>query len=209
MFVGTGTLLADDPALTARAETGGLLVPAERRPVPVVLGRRPIPSGARILEHPALAARGLAEPIRLTGDDLAADLAELHERGIRRLFVEGGPAVASSLIAAGLVDEVLIYLAPALLGGPRLRRHRRRRHVRHPAPAHPPPGAVGRRPAREGRARTGGRAASTRRARRIRHSDHPHHRREGALMLLIEEVGEIVAVEPWAIRCGSPCAARS
>lgn len=120
ILVGTGTLLADDPALTARAETGGLLVPAEQQPVPVVLGRRPVPSGARVLEHPALAARGLAEPIRLTGDDLAADLAELHERGIRRLFVEGGPAVASSLIAEGLVDEVLIYLAPALLGGPRL-----------------------------------------------------------------------------------------
>jgi len=120
ILVGTGTLLADDPALTARAETGGLLVPAGQQPVPVVLGRRPIPSGARILVHPALAARGLDGPIRLTGDDLAADLAELHHRGIRRLFVEGGPAVASSLIAAGLVDEVLIYLAPALLGGPRL-----------------------------------------------------------------------------------------
>ncbi|MFT4232407.1 MAG: dihydrofolate reductase family protein, partial [Leucobacter sp.] len=47
-------------------------------------------------------------------------LAELRARGFRRLFVEGGPTVASALIAAGLADEVLVYLAPALLGGPRL-----------------------------------------------------------------------------------------
>ena len=120
ILVGTGTLIADDPALTSRAETGGLLVPAEEQPVPVVLGHREIPSGARILEHPALEARGLAGPIRLSGDDLAADMAELAARGVRRLFVEGGPAVASSLLAAGLVDEVLVYVAPALLGGPKL-----------------------------------------------------------------------------------------
>ncbi|GAB2563601.1 bifunctional diaminohydroxyphosphoribosylaminopyrimidine deaminase/5-amino-6-(5-phosphoribosylamino)uracil reductase RibD [Leucobacter ruminantium] len=120
ILVGTGTLLADDPALTARDADGGLLVPAAEQPVPVVLGHRPIPRGSRVLQHPALAARGLGEPVRLRGDDLAADLAGLAELGVRRLFVEGGPAVASSLIAAGLADEVLVYLAPALLGGPRL-----------------------------------------------------------------------------------------
>lgn len=120
ILVGTGTLLADNPALTARAEMGGLLVPPAEQPVPVVLGHREIPADARIREHPALAGRGLAGPIRLTGDDLAADLAALHGMGIRRLFIEGGPAVASSFIAADLVDELLVYVAPALLGGPRL-----------------------------------------------------------------------------------------
>lgn len=120
ILVGTGTLLADDPALTARAELGGLLVPPAEQPVPVVLGHREIPANARVREHPALAARGLTEPIRLTGDDLAADLASLHAAGIRRLFIEGGPTVASSFIAAGFVDDALIYVAPALLGGPRL-----------------------------------------------------------------------------------------
>jgi diaminohydroxyphosphoribosylaminopyrimidine deaminase/5-amino-6-(5-phosphoribosylamino)uracil reductase len=73
-----------------------------------------------VREHPALAARGLAEPIRLAGDDLAADLAGLADRGIRSVFVEGGPAVAGSFIEAGLADELLVYVAPALLGGPRL-----------------------------------------------------------------------------------------
>lgn len=130
ILVGTGTLLADDPALTARSEApgdesapagaDGLLVPPAEQPVPVIVGRRPIPEGARVLDHPALAARGLAAPIRLTGDDLAAELASLSELGIRSVFVEGGPAIVSSLIAAGLVDELLVYVAPALLGGPRL-----------------------------------------------------------------------------------------
>lgn len=120
ILVGTGTLLADDPALTARGADGGLLVPADAQPIPVVLGRRAIPAGAAIRRHPALAAHGLAEPIRFDGDDPARHLADLHERGIRHLFVEGGPTIASALLAAGLVDDVLVYVAPALLGGPRL-----------------------------------------------------------------------------------------
>lgn len=120
ILVGTGTLIADDPALTARAETGGLLVPAAEQPIPIIVGHRKIPAGSRVLQHPALAAHGLEAPIRIPGDDLAAELAELHARGIRRVFVEGGPSIASALIAAGLADEVLVYLAPALLGGPKL-----------------------------------------------------------------------------------------
>lgn len=119
ILVGTGTLLADDPALTARAETGGLLVPAHEQPVPVVVGHRDIPDHARVRQHPALASRGLEAPLQYSGDDLVAMLTDLHSRGFRRLFVEGGPSIASALLAAELVDEVLIYLAPSLLGGPR------------------------------------------------------------------------------------------
>ena len=120
ILVGTGTLLADDPSLTARDASGGLLVPADEQPLPVVLGRRAVPADARVRAHPALAARGLADPLQLSGADLAADLAALAERGVRSVFVEGGPTVASALIAADLADEVLVYVAPALLGGPRL-----------------------------------------------------------------------------------------
>ena len=125
ILVGTGTLIADDPALTARAAAGPgaadeLLVPADRQPVPVLVGHRPIPAGARVLAHPALAPHGLTEPIRVSGDDLAADLQALAERGIGSVFVEGGPAIVSALLAADLVDELLVYLAPALLGGPKL-----------------------------------------------------------------------------------------
>lgn len=120
ILVGTGTLLADDPSLTARAADGSLLVPAAEQPIPVVLGRREIPAGAKILAHPALAGRGLAAPIRLSGEDLAADFAELGARGITSVFVEGGPKVASAIITAGLADEVLVYVAPAFLGGEKL-----------------------------------------------------------------------------------------
>ncbi|WP_053387384.1 bifunctional diaminohydroxyphosphoribosylaminopyrimidine deaminase/5-amino-6-(5-phosphoribosylamino)uracil reductase RibD [Leucobacter japonicus] len=120
ILIGTGTLLADDPTLTARDAHGDLLVPAASQPIPVVLGHRVIPEAARLRQHPALAAHGLAAPIQLTGDDLAADLAALAAHGIHSVFVEGGPAVASALLAAGLADEVLVYVAPALLGGPKL-----------------------------------------------------------------------------------------
>lgn len=120
ILVGTGTLLADDPALTARGSDGDLLVPEEAQPIPVILGTRAIPEGARVNAHPALAPHGLDEPLRFDGDDLPAHLADLHARGIRQLFVEGGPTIASAFVAAGLVDEVLVYLAPALLGGKHL-----------------------------------------------------------------------------------------
>ena len=122
ILVGTGTLIVDDPALTARDEnaTDGLLVPAADQPIPVVLGRRAIAASARINQHPALEAHGLDAPLHFDGSDLAAHLKALHERGVRSVFVEGGPTIASAFIAAGLADEVLVYVAPALLGGPRL-----------------------------------------------------------------------------------------
>ncbi|GAA2043351.1 bifunctional diaminohydroxyphosphoribosylaminopyrimidine deaminase/5-amino-6-(5-phosphoribosylamino)uracil reductase RibD [Agromyces tropicus] len=107
--VGTGTVLADDPALTARDADGALL---DDQPVPVVFGRRPLPPDAAVLRHPH-------EAVTLPGADLAADLEELQRRGIRSLFVEGGPTLATAFLAAGIVDDLLVYLAPALVGGPR------------------------------------------------------------------------------------------
>ncbi|MBH0117397.1 bifunctional diaminohydroxyphosphoribosylaminopyrimidine deaminase/5-amino-6-(5-phosphoribosylamino)uracil reductase RibD [Salinibacterium sp. NG253] len=110
IVVGTGTVLADDPSLTARGDAGELL---ESQPQPVVLGRREIPADAQLRQHP--------EKLRqFDGSDLNAALSELFEAGIRRVFVEGGPTIASAFIAAGLADELLIYLAPKLLGGPKV-----------------------------------------------------------------------------------------
>ncbi len=108
--VGTGTVLADDPSLTAR-DTDGTLLPTQ--PIPVVFGARATPADAAVRRHPH-------EPVFADGSDLPAQLAELHRRGIRSLFVEGGPTLASAFIAAGLADELLVYLAPVLLGGPQL-----------------------------------------------------------------------------------------
>ncbi len=110
ILVGTGTVIADDPSMTARSDGGDLL---PEQPLPVVIGERAIPGTAKLWDHP----RGVLE----SGTrDLDAVLAWLFEQGIRRAFVEGGPTLASAFIAAGLVDEYLIYIAPMLLGGPRL-----------------------------------------------------------------------------------------
>ncbi|WP_297367904.1 bifunctional diaminohydroxyphosphoribosylaminopyrimidine deaminase/5-amino-6-(5-phosphoribosylamino)uracil reductase RibD [Cryobacterium sp.] len=110
ILVGTGTALADDPSLTARAADGSLL---PHQPRPVVVGRRPIPASAAVHRHPL-------PPWFVAEHDVAEVLAGLRERGVRRVFVEGGPTLASAFVRASLVDEYLVYLAPTLLGGDRL-----------------------------------------------------------------------------------------
>ncbi|MEJ1087185.1 bifunctional diaminohydroxyphosphoribosylaminopyrimidine deaminase/5-amino-6-(5-phosphoribosylamino)uracil reductase RibD [Microbacterium sp. Mu-80] len=109
IVVGTGTVLADDPALTAR--DGEALRP--QQPVPVVIGARPIPADAAVHRHPH-------SPLFYDTHDLAEVLTDLGERGVQRIFVEGGPTLASAFIAAGFADTVLAYIAPVLLGGDRL-----------------------------------------------------------------------------------------
>jgi diaminohydroxyphosphoribosylaminopyrimidine deaminase/5-amino-6-(5-phosphoribosylamino)uracil reductase len=110
ILVGTGTALADDPSLTARGDAGELM---EHQPTAVVIGERPIAANAKLRNHPG----GLIE---LQTHDLELALAQLFERGLRRVYVEGGPTLESALITAGLVDEYAIYLAPGLLGGDKL-----------------------------------------------------------------------------------------
>jgi diaminohydroxyphosphoribosylaminopyrimidine deaminase/5-amino-6-(5-phosphoribosylamino)uracil reductase len=110
ILTATGTVLADDPSLTARGDGGELLA---HQPVPVVVGERAVPADAKLRRHPA----GLVE----TGSrDLAHVLSDLNDRDIRRVFVEAGPTLVSALIAAGYADEFAVYLAPTLLGGDRL-----------------------------------------------------------------------------------------
>jgi diaminohydroxyphosphoribosylaminopyrimidine deaminase / 5-amino-6-(5-phosphoribosylamino)uracil reductase len=106
VVVGTGTALADDPSLTARHPDG---TPRERQPLRVVLGRTPLPRQARLHD-------GAAPMVQLPGDDLAAALAGLHGRGVRRALLEGGPTLTAAFWRAGLVEEVVAYVAPALLG---------------------------------------------------------------------------------------------
>jgi diaminohydroxyphosphoribosylaminopyrimidine deaminase/5-amino-6-(5-phosphoribosylamino)uracil reductase len=108
IVVGTGTVLSDDPSLTAR--DGDAL--HEHQPIPVVIGSRQTPDDAAIRRHPKT-------PLFFDTHDLSAVLAELHSRGIQSVFVEGGPTLASAFIAAGFADRVLAYIAPVLLGGDR------------------------------------------------------------------------------------------
>jgi diaminohydroxyphosphoribosylaminopyrimidine deaminase/5-amino-6-(5-phosphoribosylamino)uracil reductase len=109
ILVGTGTVLADDPSLTARGDGGELL---GDQPLPVVVGDRAVPDDAGVLRHPR-------ELVRVAGHDPAAALDELWRLGVRSVLVEGGPTVASAFVRAGLADDYLIYLAPTLIGGAR------------------------------------------------------------------------------------------
>ncbi len=108
IVVGTGTVLADDPALTARDHEGALL---PDQPVPVVIGSREVPMDAAIRRHPH-------PPLFFPDPRTALD--ELRARGMHRVFVEGGPTLASAFIGAGLFDECLVFIAPVILGGGRL-----------------------------------------------------------------------------------------
>ncbi|MEB3367505.1 bifunctional diaminohydroxyphosphoribosylaminopyrimidine deaminase/5-amino-6-(5-phosphoribosylamino)uracil reductase RibD [Saccharopolyspora mangrovi] len=106
IIAGTGTILADDAQLTARDPGGALL---GRQPLRVVIGDRDVPPQARVLDD-------AAETLRLPGGDPAAALADLAGRGVVDVLLEGGPTLAGAFWQAGLVDRVLAYIAPALLG---------------------------------------------------------------------------------------------
>lgn len=107
LAVGTGTLMADDPALTARTPAGAL---AGHQPLRVVVGRREVPAGA--------AVRGPGgELVHLPTHDPGEVLAALAAREVRHLLVEGGPTLTTAFLRAGAVDEVHAYVAPLLLGG--------------------------------------------------------------------------------------------
>jgi diaminohydroxyphosphoribosylaminopyrimidine deaminase/5-amino-6-(5-phosphoribosylamino)uracil reductase len=104
--VGTGTALADDPRLTVRREG---IEDAAAQPLRVVVGHRALPAGARLLD-------AAAETLVLATHDPAEVLATLQARGIHRVLLEGGPTLTAAFLAAGLVDEVVTYIAPAFLG---------------------------------------------------------------------------------------------
>ncbi|SOC50546.1 diaminohydroxyphosphoribosylaminopyrimidine deaminase / 5-amino-6-(5-phosphoribosylamino)uracil reductase [Blastococcus aggregatus] len=112
VVVGSGTAVTDDPQLTVRDADGRN---AGRQPLRVVVDRRGrVPETARVLDDaaPTLVSRA-AGPAEL--------LAELYERDVRRVLLEGGPTLAAAFLRAGLVDEVAVHLAPKLLGaGPSL-----------------------------------------------------------------------------------------
>ena len=130
VLTGVGTVREDDPRLDVR------LVASARQPLRVVVDSRlETPPAARILAPPGKALvygavddaarrraleQGGAEVAVLpsaTGKvDLAAMLADLGARGINELHVEAGEKLNASLLAAGLVDELLVYVAPRLIG---------------------------------------------------------------------------------------------
>jgi diaminohydroxyphosphoribosylaminopyrimidine deaminase/5-amino-6-(5-phosphoribosylamino)uracil reductase len=112
VVVGSGTAVTDDPQLTVRDVEGRTVV---RQPLRVVVDRRDrVPATARVHDDaaPTLVSRA-ASPADL--------LAELFDRDVRRVLLEGGPTLAAAFLRAGLVDEAVVHLAPKFLGaGPSL-----------------------------------------------------------------------------------------
>jgi len=135
VMVGSNTVIADDPELTCRLP--GL---ADRSPVRIVVdGRLRVPLTSRVVADAArvptwfITLRGDAperheafrdcgvELIEVDADgetvDLEEALQELGRRGLTRVLVEGGAALAAAMIRADLVDHVAWFRAPRLIGG--------------------------------------------------------------------------------------------
>lgn len=136
VLTGIGTVLADDCSLTVRAEelglTGDALARATTRaPTRVVLDSNArLPGAARCLgesaplwvmtaEGNSVPAPARVIPIARTADgllDLQAVMARLGKEGMNEILVECGPTLAGALLRASLIDELVIYQAPLLLG---------------------------------------------------------------------------------------------
>jgi diaminohydroxyphosphoribosylaminopyrimidine deaminase/5-amino-6-(5-phosphoribosylamino)uracil reductase len=106
IVVGTGTVLADDPTLTARLPDGSL---AEKQPLRVVVGKREITSEARVLNDDS-------RTMVIRTHDPREVLQSLADR--TDVLLEGGPTLAGAFLRAGVIDRILVYIAPILLGGP-------------------------------------------------------------------------------------------
>jgi diaminohydroxyphosphoribosylaminopyrimidine deaminase/5-amino-6-(5-phosphoribosylamino)uracil reductase len=127
ILTGIGTVLQDDPQLNVRA------VDTPRQPRKVIVDRHgQLPASARILagagaliatngarnpQWPA-AVEVLALPDARGRVDLVALMRELGARGINELHVESGGKLNGALLEAGLIDEVVLYVAPCLIGDP-------------------------------------------------------------------------------------------
>ena len=129
ILTGVGTVLADDPQMNVRE------LDTPRQPLRVIADSAlATPPHARILQGGgtliacANAEGGKADALRAAGAellpcpgadgrvDLTALLAELGKRGINELMVEAGATLAGAMLRTGAVDEILLYVAPALMG---------------------------------------------------------------------------------------------
>jgi diaminohydroxyphosphoribosylaminopyrimidine deaminase/5-amino-6-(5-phosphoribosylamino)uracil reductase len=106
IVVGTGTVLADDPALTARLVDGSL---AEKQPLRVVVGMREIPPEAKVLNDDS-------RTMVIRTHDPMEVLKALSDR--TDVLLEGGPTLAGAFLRAGAINRILAYVAPILVGGP-------------------------------------------------------------------------------------------
>ena len=139
IVTGVGTLIADDPQLTVRDVPGpigqgtGEALPLTP-PLRVVLDSHlRMPATAKILQGGCLIATASTDPdktraLQAAGAevvvvpdadgrvDVAALLNVLAQRGVNEIHIEGGPRLSGVFLKAGLIDEMLVYMAPCILG---------------------------------------------------------------------------------------------
>ena len=118
IMVGVGTVLADDPQLTARDLRDGTLATGSRcgswSTAPGV--PRPTPGSATAPRRPGSPPRPRSAPARTAGSTCARCSRRCTSAACRAVLLEGGPTLAGAFLRAGLVDEVVGYVAPKLLG---------------------------------------------------------------------------------------------
>lgn len=102
ILIGTGTAIADNPTLRPRIE-------GAPNPIRIVMGNREVPAGSNLHD-------GIGETIFVQSHDSADLLDVLESAAINQVLVEAGPTLGGALLAVGLIDEIVIYQAPKLLG---------------------------------------------------------------------------------------------
>ena len=105
ILVGTNTVISDNPHLIPRGEFSGY----SRNPIRVIFGESDLPTDSKVFDN-------AAETVHVKSRDLSKLVANLSELNINQVFVESGSKLASAMVSAGLMDELVIYQAPALLG---------------------------------------------------------------------------------------------
>jgi diaminohydroxyphosphoribosylaminopyrimidine deaminase/5-amino-6-(5-phosphoribosylamino)uracil reductase len=105
ILVGTNTVIADDPHLIPRGFFAGYVT----NPTRVICGERTLPTNARIFDD-------AAPTMLVQSRDLDYLVQELNKAQCHHVFVEAGPTLASAMLERGLLDELIVYQAPSLLG---------------------------------------------------------------------------------------------
>jgi diaminohydroxyphosphoribosylaminopyrimidine deaminase/5-amino-6-(5-phosphoribosylamino)uracil reductase len=108
ILVGTNTVISDNPHLIPRGEFSGY----SQNPIRVIFGQSDLPKDSKVFDS-------TADTVHIKSRDLNELVAKLSELDINQVFVEAGSTLASAMVSAGLMDELVIYQAPALLGSGR------------------------------------------------------------------------------------------
>lgn len=105
ILVGTNTVITDDPHLIPRGDFAGY----SHNPIRVICGEQDLPKDAQVFDS-------AAQTVVVKSKDLDLLVEELNKLEINQVFVEAGPTLASAMVDHCLMDELVIYQAPSLLG---------------------------------------------------------------------------------------------